>query len=321
MFPTDRGSKVTTIRTFFSGNPIQRHGKLRADSDDLSRAYRHPNTRFLPVWQSRCLVTEQRAVLLGINELSAYTDGPEDAIFLGKLDERFIFALALPDDADPSKTGQAEFVEVRQLIGQVDETDAGLLAYARAMVNWQQSHAYCSICGTRNRAIEGGFVMRCGDETCAKRSFPRLDPAIIVLVIDGALCLLGRQASWPEGRFSTIAGFVEPGESLEDAVRREVAEETNIAVGDCRYLASQPWPFPSALMIGFHAEANSQSIRLNDAELAEARWISREQIVDREVMLPPSASVAYRLIEAWFNSDSDQPLEALVPAASIWRRR
>ncbi len=321
MFPTDRGSKVTTIRTFFSGNPIQRHGELRADSDDLSRAYRHPNTRFLPVWQSRCLVTEQRAVLLGINELSAYTDGPEDAIFLGKLDERFIFALALPDDADPSKTGQAEFVEVRKLIGQVDETDAGLLAYARAMVNWQQSHAYCSICGTRNRAIEGGFVMRCGDETCAQRSFPRLDPAIIVLVVDGALCLLGRQPSWPEGRFSTIAGFVEPGESLEDAVRREVAEETNIAVGDCQYLASQPWPFPSALMIGFHAEANSQSIRLNDAELAEARWISREQIVDREVMLPPSASVAYRLIEAWFNSDSDQPLEALVPAASIWRRR
>ena len=232
MFPTDRGSKVTTIRTFFSGNPIQRHGKLRADSDDLSRAYRHPNTRFLPVWQSRCLVTEQRAVLLGINELSAYTDGPEDAIFLGKLDERFIFALALPDDADPSKTGQAEFVEVRKLIGQVDETDAGLLAYARAMVNWQQSHAYCSICGTRNRAIEGGFVMRCGDEACAQRSFPRLDPAIIVLVVDGALCLLGRQPSWPEGQFSTIAGFVEPGESLEDAVRREVAEETNIAVGD-----------------------------------------------------------------------------------------
>ena len=312
---------MKTIRTFFSGSPIQRSSKLRADSDDLYRAYRHPDTRFLPVWQSRCLVAEQRAVLLGKSELSAYTDGPDDVIFLGRLDERFIFALALPDHADPAGTAQAEFIEVRKLIGQVDETDAGLLAYARAMVNWQQSHAYCGICGTRNQAIEGGFVMRCGDVNCAQRSFPRLDPAIIVLVIDRALCLLGRQPSWPEGQFSTIAGFVEPGESLEDAVRREVAEETNIAVGDCRYLASQPWPFPSALMIGFHAEAGSQSIRLNDAELAEARWISREQIVEREVMLPPSASVAYRLIEAWFDSGSDQPLDALVPAASSWRRR
>jgi NAD+ diphosphatase len=321
MVPTNRGSKVKKIRTFFSGSPIQRSSKLRADSDDLYRAYRHPDTRFLPVWQSRCLVAEQRAVLLGKSELSAYTDGPDDVIFLGRLDERFIFALALPDHADPAGTAQAEFIEVRKLIGQVDETDAGLLAYARAMVNWQQSHAYCGICGTRNQAIEGGFVMQCGDVNCAQRSFPRLDPAIIVLVIDRALCLLGRQPSWPEGQFSTIAGFVEPGESLEDAVRREVAEETNIAVGDCRYLASQPWPFPSALMIGFHAEAGSQSIRLNDAELAEARWISREQIVEREVMLPPSASVAYRLIEAWFDSGSDQPLDALVPAASSWRRR
>lgn len=321
MVPTNRGSKVKKIRTFFSGSPIQRSSKLRADSDDLYRAYRHPDTRFLPVWQSRCLVAEQRAVLLGKSELSAYTDGPDDVIFLGRLDERFIFALALPDHADPAGTAQAEFIEVRKLIGQVDETDAGLLAYARAMVNWQQSHAYCGICGTRNQAIEGGFVMQCGDVNCAQRSFPRLDPAIIVLVIDRGLCLLGRQPSWPEGQFSTIAGFVEPGESLEDAVRREVAEETNIAVGDCRYLASQPWPFPSALMIGFHAEAGSQSIRLNDAELAEARWISREQIVEREVMLPPSASVAYRLIEAWFDSGSDQPLDALVPAASSWRGR
>ena len=199
---------MKTIQTFFSGNPIQRLSKLRVESVDLARAYRHPDTRFLPVWQSRCLVTEQRADLLGKSELTAYTDGPEDVIFLGRLDERFIFALALPDHADPSRSAEAEFVEVRQLIGQVDETDAGLLAYARAMVTWQQNHAYCSVCGTRNRAIEGGFVMQCGDETCAQRSFPRLDPAIIVLVVDGPRCLLGRQASWPEGQFSTIAGFV-----------------------------------------------------------------------------------------------------------------
>ena len=312
---------METIRTFFSGNPIERCSKLRTDSDDLSKAYRDPDTRFLPVWQSRCLVTKQHAVLLGRHELAAYTHGPEDVIFLGRLGERFIFALALPDQAEPSTTEQAEFVEVRKLIGQLDETDAGLLAYARAMVNWQQNHAHCGVCGASNQAIEGGFIMQCEDTKCAQRFFPRLDPAIIVLVHDRERCLLGRQPSWPEDRFSTIAGFVEPGESLEDAVRREVAEETNINVGDCQYLASQPWPFPSALMIGFHAKANTHSIRLNDAELAEARWISHEQIVNREVLLPPSASVAYRLIEAWFNTSSDQSLGALMPAGSTWRPR
>ena len=122
-----------------------------------------------------------------------------------------------------------------------------------------------------------------------------------MLVHDNDRCLLGRQTQWPEHRFSTIAGFVEPGESLEDAIRREVHEETNIDVGRCEYRASQPWPFPSALMIGYHAEAMSRDIRLNDGELAEARWLSREDITAGAVILPPEFSVAYRLIESWFN--------------------
>jgi NAD+ diphosphatase len=143
--------------------------------------------------------------------------------------------------------------------------------------------------------------MACTDHKCAHRSFPRLDPAIIVLVHNNDLALLGRQAKWPEQRFSTIAGFVEPGESLEDAIRREVAEETNILVGETRYIASQPWPFPAALMIGFHAQGLSEDIELNDDELAEARWVSRQDIISGAVVLPPKISVAYHLIETWFD--------------------
>jgi NAD+ diphosphatase len=153
--------------------------------------------------------------------------------------------------------------------------------------------------------------MACTDQSCGHRSFPRLDPAIIVLVQHEEACLLGRQPSWPEDRFSTLAGFVEPGESLEDAVRREVHEETNVRVSNCRYLASQPWPFPAALMIGFHADANNTALRYNDGELAEARWLTRAQIKAREVTLPPPTSVAFKLIEAWFDRDGEPGLDEL----------
>jgi NAD+ diphosphatase len=163
-------------------------------------------------------------------------------------------------------------------------------------------------------------VAECQSDRCGHRSFPRLDPAIIVLVHRADQCLLGRQNRWPENRFSTIAGFVEPGESLEDALRREVREETNIVVGRCTYLASQPWPFPAALMIGFHADALTEDIRLNDGELAEARWLSREEIIAGTVVLPPRVSVAYRLIQAWFDQGSGPPMDTFdIPAPPFHR--
>ena len=199
-------------------------------------------------------------------------------------------------------TDLGHFGGLRDFVSLVPERDAGLLAYARAMVNWHRHHHYCGVCGSAYRMEDGGFVLACTSATCGHRSFPRLDPAIIVLVHRDQHCLLGRQPSWPADRFSTIAGFVEPGESLEDAVRREVFEETNIRTADCRYLASQPWPFPAALMIGFHAMACSDDIHLNDAELAEARWFAREELAGDSIVLPPRASVAYRLIEAWFDA-------------------
>jgi NAD+ diphosphatase len=150
----------------------------------------------------------------------------------------------------------------------------------------------------------GGNTRICGNDECGAQIFPRVDPAIIVLVSNDQQCLLGRQPSWPEGRYSTIAGFVEPGESLEDAVRREVAEETNIEVGEVRYHSSQPWPFPSSLMLGFTAEASSGEIQLNDGELEDAQWFTRKELRSGFPKLPYRLSIARRLVDNWLHRET-----------------
>jgi NAD+ diphosphatase len=288
------------IETFFSGDYIDRAAALRRDAGALRQAYAHPHTRFLPVWEAQCLIRDGAAARLTAGELGQRLPPFGQAIFLGLEDGAHRFAVTLEAREAPADLGH--FGGLRDLISLVPARDGGLLAYARAMVNWHRQHRHCGVCGAPNRLDEGGFVLACTESNCGHRSFPRLDPAIIVLVHHDQRCLLGRQPTWPEQRFSTIAGFVEPGESLEDAVRREVAEETNIRLAHCFYQGSQPWPFPASLMIGFHAAAATDDIALNDAELAEARWFSRAELAGGAVVLPPRASIAWRLIEAWFDA-------------------
>jgi len=163
-----------------------------------------------------------------------------------------------------------------------------VLAYARALVSWRRRHHYCGSCGTATVSRSAGHVRVCPDQGCGDEQFPRLDPAVIVLVSDGARALLGRQKAWPPGRYSTIAGFVEPGESLEDAVLREVLEETGVAVRECRYHSSQPWPFPSSLMLGFTAEADAAAVPRADDELEDVRWFTREDVAAGRPLLPPT---------------------------------
>ncbi|MFC6895706.1 NAD(+) diphosphatase [Nonomuraea dietziae] len=190
--------------------------------------------------------------------------------------------------------------EVGALLG---DRDAGLLVYAVALEAWHTTHEYCPRCGSRTRVEAGGHIRVCPEDN--SQHFPRVDPAVIMLVRDERdRCLLARGPQWPEGRLSILAGFVEPGESLEHAVIREVAEEVGVNVINPRYLGSQPWPFPRSLMLGFFAEATSTEITCDLAEIAEARWFTRAELLaalrSGEVRLPPPVSIARRLIETWY---------------------
>ena len=306
---------MSELSTFFSGNYINRLGEIRNNREALSAALITPTTRFLPIFKERCLLHDDRAAMLTLDEVRLRIGDLGNAIFLGALEDRHIFAVGLETDDDSGVNDNYTFAGLRELTGQLAEPEAALLAYAKAMVGWQRRHRHCGLCGTICEPRDGGFVMECSLSTCGHRSFPRLDPAIIVLVHADDRCLLGRQTRWPDGRVSTIAGFVEPGESLEDSVRREVHEETNVRVGRCRYLASQPWPFPAAIMIGFLAEGLSNEIRLNDGELVEARWLTRDDIANGTVVLPPRVSIAYRLLETWYDEGTGANLESLGLAA------
>jgi NAD+ diphosphatase len=193
----------------------------------------------------------------------------------------------------------ATFEELRPLSPLLRGDEAGLLAYARALSIWKTRQRFCGVCSAPTLPERAGHVMRCTNEICQHEFFPRIDPAIIVLVTDGERALLGRQSTWPPGRYSTVAGFVEPGESLEDAVAREVMEETAVRVTSARYDSSQPWPFPSSLMIGFQATAEYGSPVQVSGELEAAGWFTREQIESGVALVPPSHSISYRLISTW----------------------
>jgi NAD+ diphosphatase len=317
-------------RNVFAGPYLDRAGHLRADPAWLESALADPRSRVLPVWDSLNLVADSaeagasssdarpsgvmndpalRAAFLGIGEITPQRR--PDLVLLGRRNGTDFFAHEL-ESAEPPPTPQGtRFADLRTVAAVLPEEEAGLLSYARAMVGWRHAHRFCGRCGAKTLPAKAGHVLVCTNPVCRHEQFPRLDPAIIVLVIDGDRVLLGRQAAWPAGRYSTIAGFVEPGESLEDAVTREVQEETGIRVAGIEYHSSQPWPFPSSLMLGFTARAASQHIELRDLELEDARWFTREDILGGTPYLPPNVSISFRLIEHWFDAAAAVPLRKL----------
>jgi NAD+ diphosphatase len=286
----DRDHFDTAIRLplAFSGAGLDRAPEQRRDPDWLERLRERPDAASL-VLSDQGLWTADGHLLL--------TSPAPGSVFLGLVAERPLFAT----------DGAAEHgrpVGLREAATELPAEEAAIAAYAASLLAWHRRHGFCANCGAPTEVVDAGHERRC--PACGANHFPRTDPVVIVRVVDEEhdRLLLGRQGRWPEGRFSVLAGFVEPGETLEEAVRREVREESGVEVGAATYVASQPWPFPSSLMVGFDAEAAGGEPRPGDGELAEVRWFEREEVeaaaAERgEIFLAPPYSIARRLIDGW----------------------
>jgi len=316
-------SQTRRLNTF-AGPHVQRHSAARHDAETLRRALACGEAAVAPVWNSRLLVHQcgsRRACLLDPAHPAMAGIGFEHLVLLGEFAGRQVFAAEIDAREEPCLEPGTGFIDLRTAGATLPHDEAGLLAYAGALIAWRRRHRYCGSCGAPAVPRQAGHVMACTSADCGAHSFPRIDPAVIVLVTDGDRALLGRQSSWPPGRYSTVAGFVEPGESLEDAAAREVLEETGIRVVAPEYHSSQPWPFPSSLMLGFTATAVSTEIHCADAELEDARWFTRAQVAAGTPILPPPLSIAYALIEHWFDAGWPTPLGTIAERDGAARAR
>ena len=322
---------------YYAHPGFERAGLRRREPEWIRARALDPASVFVPVWRSQNLVIEieggePRAAVLTVEAIGSLFGGLSDSeieeqlahgqlVFLGLIDERAHFALDVSAIEAPLETlrspalaaagiadaaaGQigVRFADLRQLAGRLERHEGALLALSRAMAYWHLRHRFCGMCGAPTRSEEAGHMRRCTDQACQAMHFPRTDPAVIMLVTDGERALLGRNKNFVAGMYSTLAGFVEPGESLEDAVAREVREETAIEVAAVHYHSSQPWPFPANIMLGFYAEAVSSEITVDYGELEDARWFEREwlraHVDDDSFRLPRRDSIARRLIGDW----------------------
>ena len=304
----------------FTGNPLDRAGERRGDAHWLAERRRDPSSLVLPLWrlQPFFIGPEKGQVEVGflkpgLAEPLAAPDAPFVLLGLEKSrsgGERALFALdigAAPDPAnDGPLAGLGHFRELRAAAmgGGLPDGDIAILGQAKAMIDWHQRHGFCARCGAATALADAGYRRHCA--ACGTDHFPRTDPVVIMLATHGNECLVGRGVQFPPGMMSALAGFIEPGETIEEAVRRELMEEAGVKVGRVRYHASQHWPFPSSLMIGCFAEAESRDITLRDGELAEARWLTRAQVsafiaggVIDGLFLPPPVAIAHHLLKAW----------------------
>jgi NAD+ diphosphatase len=272
----------------FAGGTLDRAANRRTDAGWLEQARSDP--------RARAVVAGRRGVLLA-GERPAFVElGDRDGVLLGVDGE------GAPVWAVEAVDGE-ELSDLRMASGALAPADAGLLAYAQSMLHWHRVHRFCGVCGEPLVAREAGFARACANDHVAH---PRTDAVVIMLVVDGDRCLLGRQSAWPAGRYSALAGFVEPGETLESAVAREVMEEAGVTVGEIRYRTSQPWPFPAQLMLGFEAQYAGGDAAADENELEDVRWFTRAELIeaaraeDHEwLLLPPPIAIARHLVEAW----------------------
>jgi NAD+ diphosphatase len=260
---------------------LDRAAERRTDLDFLEAKLSDPNTRLLPVWRGQPLARADELSLVRVEQAQELVDASSEIVWLGFFEGVACFALDISPLESPAvhaALSGSEPAELRALVTRLPASRAELALYARAMLTWHQRHQYCGVCGHATRPRQGGHLRVCARAECAAQHFPRTDPCVLVLVRDGEHCLLGRSAGWPPGMYSALAGFVEPGESLEQAAAREVLEEVGVEIGDVQYVGSQAWPFPASLMMGFVANARSREIRVDGVELEAARWVSRSEL-------------------------------------------
>lgn len=308
-----------TQRNAFTGSGLDRVAERRMDVEWVAGLERSTRSRFL-------VVDSAGRLLAGAREHAPYwldaqararllPDAP--ASLLGLAGDKAWFLLRTDPAHDPLLTQFADSrrIGLREVGDAFGAFEAGLCAYACGLAHWQASMRYCNACAAPLKFLDAGHRAQCTNPECGRLHFPRTDPAIIVIVEHDGACLLGRQASWDAGRFSTLAGFVEPGEALEDAVRREVFEESGVQVIDCDYHSSQPWPFPASLMLGFTATAAGRELQLRDGELEQARWYTPGDIVagvgDGSLKLSSPLSVSWHLLDHWMHERAGITLNSL----------
>jgi NAD+ diphosphatase len=293
-------------RLGFSGNRIDRRSEKR-DEGAVAAALADPTARLYLFQGDKAVLkaTSLPGPTFTAAEAEALSADRDSIILLGWTDWGPRLAVTLPD-ATRLDEGSYRLIDLRSLAieGSMAPADLGAMAQARSLCHWHLRHGHCSVCGAPSVMKIGGYRRDC--PACGAEHFPRTDPVVIMLAVDGDRALLGRQARFAPGMYSCLAGFVEPGETIEDAVRRETQEESGIRVGRVRYHSSQPWPFPSSLMIGCHAEALSTAIHRDEAELEDCRWFDRAEVVamiagthPHGLKTPPPIAIASQIIRAW----------------------
>src|ERR1700750_947885 len=308
--PGRRESAETVLA--YSGGVIDRAANQRTEPGWVDATLGSSGTRLIPMWRDQCVVSGEPAVPVIVPAATpaagAVLNSATEVVFLGLDDHVGISAADWPQAAEPAAAAAAggeRVLDVRALVGTLSPAEAALLGYARGILYWHRHQRYCGSCGSLTRIGHGGHLRTCRNEACARLHFPRVEPAVIMLVENQGKCLLARHKGSAPGSYSTLAGFVGVCESLEDAVRREVAEETGVPVGPVTYMASQGWPFPSGLMVGFRATALAQTVHVDGEEVIEARWFTRAELTEHARAagrLGREDSIDRSLLRSWLDA-------------------
>ena len=307
---------LSIITNTFAGNPLNRDSEHRGDQAFLAEKLADPESLAVALWNGKPLVedvlgedgkpTGVQIAYLRADMAQDLAGGNEKLLYMGLWKDIAVFAVDIDTTADPAEgplQGLGRFEELRGAAATLPPADAGILATAKSMFEWRRRHRWCGNCGQKSEVADGGWKRVC--TVCEAEHFPRTDPVAIMLAVHEGKCLLGRQAAWPKGMFSALAGFIEPGETMEEACARELEEEAGLTATSVRYHSSQPWPWPGSLMLGLIAEVDSAEAAPDQTELEEVRWFSKEEaarLLKGELegaFCPPSLAIAHQLIKAW----------------------